>query len=479
VILGAPSTVLPPADLRVSITRGVRVIDDGRLVLGGTPFRKVTLTAEGARAIRDWMSPSRETVGRNPGRRALARRLLDAGILTPWPDASVASDTLTVVVPVRDRPEQLARCLDAVVRTARGSVIVVDDGSIAPVAVDPRLRRDVRVVRNRRSLGPAAARNVGLSGCRTEFVAFVDSDVVLPDGALEQLLAHFADPCVGVVAPRVRGLAPRGLVAGYESRHSPLDMGPTGGLVGPGRRVPYVPSTVLVARRAALGPGFDPSLLTGEDVDLIWRLGLAGWRLRYVADVDVLHEHPQRPAEFIAKRYAYARSIGTLARRHPDALPALWMRPPTAFASMLALAGFTRSSAAVMIALTMRTERGLRAMSIPIHGLSVALSARAVAMTGAALGRAVRRAWSPALMMAAPRSRRARRTLAIAFAAPIVADAVATRDVRAAVTDAPLRLADELIAAAGTWHGCLGARTVLPLLPSLRPPTLPAGRPTP
>ena len=29
--------------------------------------------------------------------------------------------------------------------------------------------RDGRVVRNRRSFGPAAARNVGLSGCRTEF----------------------------------------------------------------------------------------------------------------------------------------------------------------------------------------------------------------------------------------------------------------------------------------------------------------------
>jgi hypothetical protein len=132
-----------------------------------------------------------------------------------------------------------------------------------------------------------------------------------------------------------------------------------------------------------------------------------------------------------------------------------------------------------MIASMMRTERRLRLMSIPIHGLSVALSARAAAMTGAALGRAVRRAWSPALMMAAPRSRRVRLALAVAFAVPIVADAVAARDVRAAVTDAPLRLADELIAAAGTWHGCLGARTARPLLPSMRPPIQPAVRSAP
>lgn len=60
----------------------------------------------------------------------------------------------------------------------------------------------------------------------------------------------------------------------YEAACSPLDMGVSPGLVGPGRRPGYVPSTAFVARRAALLAlgGFDERLRFGDDVDLIWRL---------------------------------------------------------------------------------------------------------------------------------------------------------------------------------------------------------------
>ena len=48
----------------------------------------------------------------------------------------------------------------------------------------------------------------------TPFVAFLDADVTAPPEWIEPLLAHFADPTVGAVAPRVRG-----------EQGSPLDLG--------------------------------------------------------------------------------------------------------------------------------------------------------------------------------------------------------------------------------------------------------------
>ena len=52
-------------------------------------------------------------------------------------------------------------------------------------------------------------------------------------------------------------------------------------------RVAYVPTAALLVRRAALGDGFDESLRNGEDVDLVWRLIEAGWRVRYEPAVQV------------------------------------------------------------------------------------------------------------------------------------------------------------------------------------------------
>lgn len=457
-----------PAELEVSLTPGVRVLAGGSVLVGGQPLRALSLTARGAEVVSGWRTPG--AIGAGRGRQDVARRLMDAGMLELHAPAPVAPDELTFVVPVRDRPDQLKRCLRAVVRAAPAArVIVVDDGSATPVRVAFG-EQAVRVIRHPNARGAAAARNTGLAACTTAFVGFVDSDVVLPDATAGRLLAHFADPCVAAVAPRVCALGARGAIAAYEARHSPLDMGPNGGFVAPGRPVPYVPSTVLFVRRSAIDRGFDEDLPIGEDVDLVWRLGASGWRIRYAPDVDVLHEHPARLAQLVARRYIYARSVGLLARRHPRALPAVWITPAAALAWALAIGGRRAGPAAVVLWSIARTERRLRRVTPTSRRLAASLTLRGFGHSAAGLSRAVRRAWSPPLLVIACRSPRARAVLAAAFAARILEDALVTADVRSVVSDAPLRILDEVIAAAGTWDGCIRARTLRPLLPSFRPP---------
>ena len=242
---------------------------------------------------------------------------------------------------------------------------MVDDGSRDPAAVHAVCaEHGVAVIRHDVSGGAGAARNSGLAASSTPYVAFVDSDVVVPPSWAAPLLGHFADPCVGAVAPRVRALPPsRGLIGGYEERHSALDMGPDGGLVAPGLPIPYMPSTVLVVRRSAMGAGFDESLSIGEDVDLVWRLSLAGWRVRYEPAAHVWHDHRVRLRAFVARRRLYARSVGMLARRHPDALPATrvsaWMALPWA----LALAGHRRAALGAATVETLLISRKLRQLT--------------------------------------------------------------------------------------------------------------------
>ncbi len=464
-----PGRTALPAALRVALAPEVHVLGGGSLLVGGAPLRAVSLTDHGREVVTGWVTPG--PVGPGAARQQLAGRLLDAGMLSPLPDASAITDHLTLVVPVRDRPEQLERCLWALARAVPETpIIVVDDGSLEPLVVSPALRDRVRVIRHPRPRGAAAARNTGLSACATAFVGFVDSDVVVPPRTASRLLAHFADPLLAAVAPRVRSFAGRGPLAGYEVRHSPLDMGPRPSLVAPGRPVSYIPSAVLFVRRAAVGAGFDESLLIGEDVDLVWRASAAGWRIRYAPEAEVLHDHPTRLAGFLARRRLYASSVGILAKRHPQALPAVWLNPRGALVWMLAFGGFRRSSAGVALWTIARTERQLSKLTSSSRGLAVALTLRGLGVTGDGLGRAVRRAWSPLLFALAPRCRHARAVLAAAFAVRLLQDVMATHDLRAGFGDAPLRLADELIAAAGTWEGCVRARTLRPLLPSFRRP---------
>jgi GT2 family glycosyltransferase len=87
-----------------------------------------------------------------------------------------------VVIATRNRPAALRRCLHALAHQSVRDfgVIVVDDASDEPVVVeDPALSSlDVRVIRQPRPSGPAAARNAGAAVAVADYIVFIDDDVV-------------------------------------------------------------------------------------------------------------------------------------------------------------------------------------------------------------------------------------------------------------------------------------------------------------
>jgi mycofactocin system glycosyltransferase len=445
---------------------------DERTLWGGSPARVMRLSESGVAA---WRELSASGV-RSSASGVLARRLTDAGLFHPRPPELDRDLEVTVVIPVRDRVDALKRCLRALGPSHR--VIVVDDGSDEGEAVaHVAHHHGATVVRRARNGGPAAARNTGLSAVGTEFVAFLDSDCVAPPDWIAGLAAHFADPLVAAVAPRVVALAegPSRLER-YSARFGSLDLGTREARVAPGTRVAYVPTAAVVIRRAALeqvatdGAAFDPALRVGEDVDLMWRLHSAGWRVRYAPSVLVRHAEPTTWPALLARRYRYGTSAGALAVRHSESIaPVVLSALPTVTVAGL-LARKPLLAAAAFGASVMTTARALRAADLPTAGV-VPACGRAVGETWLGIGRYACQFAAPVLIAGLARGGPRRWGRRAALASLLLAPALSPSHASGTV-DAPTRvvgrLLDDVAYGAGVWAGCVRARNAVPLRPDVR-----------
>ena len=480
--LGLAAGAPLPLGLTVSVDPDTRQIADG-VLFGGSPPRVLRLSDAGVQALAQLRAGPVAT----PAAAALARRLTDAGMAHPEPGPpppglgppdpgqrspdprspgqppGPGQPVVTVVIPARDRVARLRRCLSA---AAGYPVLVVDDGSRDPAAVAGAVRAAgaqlaVRDVNG----GPGAARNTALKLVSTEFVAFLDSDCEPEPGWISALAGHLADPLVAAVAPRI--------VAAPGSAGGPLDLGDRPARVAPMTRVSYVPTAALLVRRAVLGTGFDEALRYGEDVDLIWRLIDAGWRVRYDPSVEVAHSGPASLPALLHRRYLYGTSAAPLARRHPGQVAPLVLQPwPTVtMAALLARRPLT-AGAAFTVSVVLLARR-LRANGLPATGITKPMAA-GVWQTWLGTGRWCAQFAAPAVLavLAQPGGRSARtrwgRRLAAAslLAGPPLEELARGRDA-AALRTAVTNLADQAAYGAGVYAGCLRERTIAPLLPSV------------
>jgi glycosyltransferase involved in cell wall biosynthesis len=481
------------------------------VLFGGSPPRLLRLNPAGQRALDEL----RRGPVCSPAAGKLARRLTDTGLAHPRPPREsgaggrppgLTQPDVTVVIPARDRPAYLDRCLAALGQSY--PVIVVDDGSRQAAEIAGLCRRHgATLIRRPASGGPGPARNDGLAQVTTPLVAFLDSDCETGPEWITSLAAHFADPLVAAVAPRVRPVTGAGSAGRYLEARAPIDMGAQEGRVLPLTRLSYVPTAALLVRRAALathdarggrtgaaggahppaagsydagpshsGPSdagpFDASLRYGEDVDLVWRLAEAGWRVRYDPAASVSHTEPGTWARLLARRFRYGCSAAPLARRHPGQVPPLILQAWPAAAVAALLARRPVAALAAYGAGTGQLVRLLRGWDVPSKGVLRPM-ADSVLQTWLGAGRWTIQYALPvaAASLARPGGRTARtrlgRRLAVAslLAGPPIAEWRRSRPSMHAAAFSLGYLADEVAYGAGVYRGAAAQRLLSPLLP--------------
>lgn len=463
-----------PDGFAVQVDRRVRVLGEGAALLGGSPTRLLRLAPAAQTMLNGGRLEVHDAVSAQ-----LARTLLDATVAHPRPLSGPSHRDVTVVVPVRDNGSGLLRLVAAL----RGlKVVIVDDGSSRPVRESDfaGMHCDVRILRNARSKGPAAARNAGLAVCKTDLVAFLDSDVVPRRGWLEALLGHFCDPAVALVAPRIIALEKSdSVVARYEAVRSSLDLGLREAPVIPFGTVSYVPSAAIICRRSTLLDvgGFDESLASGEDVDLCWRLNEAGARLRYEPIAMVAHDHRTELRKWFARKSFYGGSAAPLTIRHPGKTAPLvisgWMLVVWMLVAIGSCIGYVASIAVAAIT-GRRIAKSLS--SVQTEPMEVAVvAAHGLWSAALQLASAICRHYWPIALVAAVLSKRCRRVVVVAAVLDGVFD-WATRNGNAdedtkrvgLLTYILLKRIDDIAYGLGLWTGVVRERHAGALKPQIR-----------
>ncbi|MGL6097436.1 MAG: glycosyltransferase family 2 protein [Fimbriiglobus sp.] len=254
------------------------------------------------------------------GRNAIADHLARIGVDAGVHDGPVlgtyqvvyhlrSQPLVSVVVPNKDHPEMLARCVDSLAKGsyANYELLVVENGSTRPetFALYERLKAQphVRIVEWKKPFNYAAVNNFAAAQARGDLLLFLNNDVeaITPDW-LESLVKLAVQPGVGAVGAKL-------YFADDTIQHAGIVVG-MGGVAGHGflnfprqaagymQRLLYTQNVAAVTGACLLMPrpvfdavgGFDEGfVLAFNDVDICLQVLRRGYRVVWTPDAELYH----------------------------------------------------------------------------------------------------------------------------------------------------------------------------------------------
>jgi glycosyltransferase involved in cell wall biosynthesis len=222
--------------------------------------------------------------------------------------------TFSVIIPTYNRPRHVNGCLRALAQQdyprQQFEVIVVDDGSPEPLdeVVDPYRSRLTVTLLRQTNAGPAAARNMGASVARGEYLAFTDDDCRPCADWLRRLDTAFVTHAASLIGGRTVNRLSRN----YYSATSQLILDVVYAFYNrdPTAARFFASNNIAMPKRMfdAVG-GFDSGFFraASEDREFCDRWRMQGHGMAYHAQAVVQHIHQLTLRTFCEQHFSYGR----------------------------------------------------------------------------------------------------------------------------------------------------------------------------
>jgi GT2 family glycosyltransferase len=261
----------------------------------------------------------------------------------------MAAPELSIVIVSYNARADLEACLDSLAAappSAVHEIVVVDNASTDGSAEAAAVRGRVRLIRQDRNAGFSAGNNVGIRATTGDLILLLNSDTIVPAGAIDRLVARLrATPGAAAAGPRLvdgseraelsfgsmisplAELTQKAILALYERGFGPV----TSWVERATAREHFVDwvsgAALLVYRRDAETAGLldERFFLYTEDVDFCASLRAQGRRILFTPASQITHLRGRsRASAPRAMNAAYRRSqIAFYEKHHPAWVPAL------------------------------------------------------------------------------------------------------------------------------------------------------------
>lgn len=231
---------------------------------------------------------------------------------------------LSVIIPAKNAESTIEECLSSVRRNNPAEIIVVD-GNSSDRTVEIA-RRYTEKIYSDEGKGTSYAHQLGAEQASQEYIAYVDADIVLPEGTLSTMLAEMKASGYANIQALWRAADCSTYWEYAQDQHARiLQSRKVGGL-----------SAGLLRRDTVLNLKFDISIKHyGDDYDFLTRLKKEGYKLGN-SSAFVYHHHRTDLKSFVRTAfYGSGRGSAHLMRKYGTWHAGLW--PPISMLYWLAI----------------------------------------------------------------------------------------------------------------------------------------------
>lgn len=229
--------------------------------------------------------------------------------------------SLAVIIPAHNEEAHIAATIESVRRIDWPTVhiIVVDDGSTDGTAEILRsFGHQVTVLSKRINDGKARALDDAIVSSTDGLVMIVDADCIVPPQTANLMARHFVtSDNIGAVTANPRVMKTSAIVEKLQAIEFCATVSATRRGQAVWGRILTMSGICTLLRRDALDEvGLFDEFQPTEDIEMSWRLNLAGWRVTYEPEAVVGMVVPSTAKALVVQRRRWARGLVQVLRKH-------------------------------------------------------------------------------------------------------------------------------------------------------------------